>query len=489
MNTKRKEHMVMRNLRFLIVCMVIFGLSGTVYGEIGWDVNRLMTNQKTPLTTALKTFNGKFYCAQKANTTNKIAVVNSTDGTTWNWASAYYIPNGLTNASPALEVFNNRLYCLVKGETNNYIYVSSTGDGSSWSSWSQFSGPLTNTGVALAAFNGKLYCVNKGYNNNEMWMFSSSDGTNWSGNSQIPNFYSPATAALRVYNNKMHCVVKGTDSKLYSFWTGDGSTWSAAYNIQNQYTSDAPALGVLDGKLQCVWKANDGSNKLYYSSSSDGQNWSAPLLIPGQKATVAPALGEFGTKLYCAYRSTDGTDNIYLTDAKVGTLVILPMTLYAQQTNLWCWAASGEMIMTYLGVAVNVSQCTQANHYHNRADCCNNFQNCVQTGWPEFDAYGFNYVWTNWGSALSFAQLKTEFRNNRPVGFAWGWTAGGGHYMTARGVYVDGGGAQFVYIFDPAPWNADKNAGGTARLITYDEYVAVPFDHGTWINDYNIVKQ
>ena len=61
--------------------------------------------------------------------------------------------------------------------------------------------------------------------------------------------------------------------------------------------------------------------------------------------------------------------------------------------------------------------------------------------------------------------------------------------MTARGVYVDGEGNQFVYIFDPAPWNADKTAGGTASLISYDEYVAVPFDHSTWLNDYNIIKQ
>jgi len=490
MNTKRKEHMVLRNLRFLIICLVIGGLSSVLYGEIGWDVNRLITNQKSPLTTALKVFNGKLYCVQRANGSNKIAVVNSTDGITWNWASAYYISNGLTPTSPAVEVFNNKLYCLVRGDGNNYIYVTSTSDGSSWSSWSQISGPLTDTGVALAAFNGKLYCVNKGSGNNEMWMFNTSDGTSWGGNHQLASFFSPATAALRVYNNKMHCVVKGTDNKLYSFWTSDGTNWSAAYNIQNQSTSDAPALGVLDGKLQCVWKANDGSNKLYYSSSSDGQNWSSPLLIPGQKAASAPALGEFASKLYCAYTSTDGTNNISLTDASVGTLVILPMTLYAQQTNMWCWAASGEMIMTYLGTAANVSQCIQANNYNNRADCCNNFQNCVLGGWPEFDSYGFDFIWTNWGTALSFAQLKTEFQNNRPVGFCWGWAVGGGgHYMTARGVYVDAAGTQFVYVFDPAPWNADKNAGGSARLITYAEFVAVPGDHGTWINDYNIIKQ
>ncbi len=487
MNTKCKDHMVLRNLRFLVICLVIFGLSSVVYGEIGWDVNRLMTNQNTPLTTALKAFNGKLYCVQKGNSTNQIAVVKSSDGVTWNWASAYYIPNGLTPTSPAIEVFNNKLYCMVKGDGTNNIYVKSTSDGSTWSSsWAHISGPLTNTGVALAAFNGKLYCVNKGYNNNQIWMFSTSDGTNWGGNRQIPNFSSPATAALRVYNNKMHCVIKGTDNKLYSFWTSDGSNWSASYTIQDQETSAAPALGVLDGKLQCVWKANDGSNKLYYSNSSDGQNWSAPLLIPGQKASIAPALGEFGGKLYCAYKSTNGTNNIFLTDAKVGTLAVLPMTLYAQQTNMWCWAASGEMIMTYLGADVDVSQCTQANTRFNRADCCNNFQNCVQGGWPQFDRYGFDFDWT--GAALSFNQLKTEFRNNRPVGFAWGWQAGGGHYMVARGVYVDGAGTQFVYILDPWPWNADKNNGGEARLISYAEFVAVPWDHETWQDDYNIIK-
>lgn len=489
MISKSNEHIVIKTFRPLVLLLVIALIANTLYAEIGWDVNRLMTNQKSPLTVSMKAFNGKIYCAQKANTSDKIAIVNSSDGITWNWASAYYIPSGLTSASPALEVFNNKLYCMVKGVNDNNPYYCITSDGTNWSGWTKIVGPLTNTGVALTAFNGKLYCVNKGYNNNEMWMFSTSDGSNWGGNSQIPNFYSPNTAALTVYNNKLHCVVKGTDSKLYSFWTSNGTSWSAAYNIQNQSTSQTPALGVLDGKLQCVWVANDGSNKLYYSSSSDGQNWSSALLIPGQKATGAPAVEEFGTKLYCAYKSTNGTNEIFLTDARVGTLVVLPMTLYAQQTNLWCWAASGEMIMTYLGADVDVSQCTQANDDQNRADCCNNFQNCAQTGWPVFDDYGFNFVWTNWGTALTYNQLKTQFQNNRPVGFAWGWSAGGGHYMTARGVYTDGNGDQFVYVLDPAPWNADKNAGGTARLITYDEFVAVPFDHSTWCNDYNIIKQ
>jgi hypothetical protein len=489
MRSKRLFFQLHQGARLLIVCFILIGISGTVHGEIGWDVDRLMTNQRSPLTTSLKAFNGKLYCVQKANSTNKIVVVNSSDGITWNSASAYYIPNGQTTVSPALEVFNNRLYCMAKGENDNYVYVTSTGDGSSWSAWSKINGPLTDTGTALAAFNGKLYCVNKGLGNTEMWMFSTSDGTIWSGNHQIPNFYSPATAALRVYNNKLHCVVKGTDNKLYSFWTSDGANWSAAYKIQNQVTAEAPALGILDGKLQCLWKANDGSDRLYYSNSSDGQNWSSPLQIPGQKAALGVALGEFGTKLYCAYKSTNGTNDIFLTDARVGTLVILPMTLYAQQTNMWCWAASGEMIMTYLGVNGDISQCTQANNYNNRADCCNNFQNCVLGGWPEFDRYGCNYDKTFQGTALTFAQLKTEFQNNRPVGFAWGWLSGGGHYMTARGVYVDDVGNQYVYILDPSPWNVDKNNGGSARLISYFEFVRVPGAYSTWGNDYNIIKQ
>ncbi|HEY6901208.1 MAG TPA: papain-like cysteine protease family protein, partial [Puia sp.] len=66
-----------------------------------------------------------------------------------------------------------------------------------------------------------------------------------------------------------------------------------------------------------------------------------------------------------------------------------PVTLYPQKTSMWCWAASGEMCMNFLGA--NIQQCDEANKRFGRTDCCNAPvpTACVNGGWPEFDKYGF----------------------------------------------------------------------------------------------------
>ena len=74
-----------------------------------------------------------------------------------------------------------------------------------------------------------------------------------------------------------------------------------------------------------------------------------------------------------------------------GMIGAQPVTLKAQETNMWCWAASGEMVMDFLGT--NVTQCDQANKRFGRNDCCNTPtpNACINGGWPEFDKYGFTF--------------------------------------------------------------------------------------------------
>lgn len=164
-------------------------------------------------------------------------------------------------------------------------------------------------------------------------------------------------------------------------------------------------------------------------------------------------------------------------------LITLDVPLYAQQTDMWCWAASGEMIMAHLGV--DVSQCTQANNRFARTDCCTDFEDCAIGGWPEFEKYDFFYRGKS--APLTFSHLKDQMTNNKPVGFAWAWTYGGAHYMMIRGVYKNLAGEKYLYINNPWPWNANKANGGTASLITYDEYISAP-DHALYWNDYGIKK-
>jgi hypothetical protein len=172
----------------------------------------------------------------------------------------------------------------------------------------------------------------------------------------------------------------------------------------------------------------------------------------------------------------------------------LGVPLYAQQTNMWCWAASGEMIMSFLGN--DVAQCTQANNRFGVTDCCpvppcinsGSHPSCVQGGWPQYNLYGFTFSSTSWGTALTWSQLKAQIDSNKPVGFSWGWTGGGGHYMVAKGYSVVSG-VDMVAINDPWPPASacTKTGGGVTKLITYSEYVSGA-DHTHWQDDYNITK-
>lgn len=174
-----------------------------------------------------------------------------------------------------------------------------------------------------------------------------------------------------------------------------------------------------------------------------------------------------------------------------GPMSELPVTFHPQETERWCWAASGEMVMEYLGKSV--PQCTQANDQFGLANCpCNECgpnpvadPSCVKGGWPEFSKYGFSSRRTN-GTALSLRQLKEELSRaegcgRRPVAFTWRWIGEGAHMMVAYG-YESIGDSVFIYAYDPwQPCEGDK------KLISYDEYVEGP-DHTHWDDFYGIKK-
>ncbi|HEY1545042.1 MAG TPA: papain-like cysteine protease family protein [Xanthobacteraceae bacterium] len=165
----------------------------------------------------------------------------------------------------------------------------------------------------------------------------------------------------------------------------------------------------------------------------------------------------------------------------------LAVTLQPQQTDMWCWAASGQMIMGFLGVSVQ--QCTEANNEFGRSDCCNAStpSACVNGGWPEFDKYGFTFARTS-GVALTWTQLQNEISDaancgRRPVAFAWHWVGGGGHMMVAIGYQTI---ANVNYVEINNPWAPNV---GDHRFITYDFYVASAGDHTHWDDFYQIKKK
>lgn len=165
-------------------------------------------------------------------------------------------------------------------------------------------------------------------------------------------------------------------------------------------------------------------------------------------------------------------------DPNIGSLGV---TLRSQQTSMWCWAASGEMCMDFLGT--NVTQCDEANKRFGRSDCCNSSvpNACVNGGWPEFNKYGFSSSVTS-NAALSFDEIKNQiYCVKSPIAYSWHWSGGGGHMMVIYGYTVIEG-IQYVSVHDPWAPNV-----GNSRIMRYSAYVSGSgYTH--WNDYYNIKK-
>ncbi|HZI77594.1 MAG TPA: papain-like cysteine protease family protein, partial [Gemmatimonadales bacterium] len=95
----------------------------------------------------------------------------------------------------------------------------------------------------------------------------------------------------------------------------------------------------------------------------------------------------------------------------------------AQERTNWCWAASGQMVMSYLGV--RVSQCQQAIRQFSRPgeaplQCCDPDQ-CNWTGYPEYSKFGLNEKLET-TPPLTWDRLRYQLSVlKNPVAFTWKW--------------------------------------------------------------------
>jgi len=160
--------------------------------------------------------------------------------------------------------------------------------------------------------------------------------------------------------------------------------------------------------------------------------------------------------------------------------------LILQEQDLWCWAASGQMVMT--AFKMSISQCNQANTYFNREDCCLNPDRCDATGLPPFNQFGLETDSTECG-ALSWQDLKTEIGcRKKPFCVSWRdtddptLTDTAGHMMVVSG-YKRQDGEDWVKVLDPADVRVTEPA-----WILYSEYVrGSGYEH--WDDYYNIRRK
>jgi hypothetical protein len=167
---------------------------------------------------------------------------------------------------------------------------------------------------------------------------------------------------------------------------------------------------------------------------------------------------------------------------KPATQASLMVTLRGQETEQWCWAASGQMVMEYLGKSVD--QCSQANSLLHRSDCCTSPtpDACIKTGWPQFDQYGFEFTRID-SAPLTWDQIEQQLspkdKNNTcsftPFAFAWRYNGGNGHMMVAIGYYTAPNGDKYIIINDPLPLKK-----GRSVPILYESYIEVVGDHKHW---------
>ena len=151
-----------------------------------------------------------------------------------------------------------------------------------------------------------------------------------------------------------------------------------------------------------------------------------------------------------------------------GNTCFLKVPLRPQETTNWCWAATSQMAMEFLGHTV--PQCKQANDIlnHDHVDCCKakDGMACNQTGWPDLKRYGFNFSRTP-GTPLTWDQLVAQIRGGKPFIYTWAWLGGGKHMKVATGYSVTSSGTRYVSYNNPLEVNV-----GLASSEPYSAYVS-----------------
>jgi hypothetical protein len=167
----------------------------------------------------------------------------------------------------------------------------------------------------------------------------------------------------------------------------------------------------------------------------------------------------------------------------------LPVSLHAQETELWCWAATGQMTMEFLGKPV--SQGEQADLKFKRHDCCDHPipRPCEQGGSVTLSPFGFTFDMST--PPLSEQEIVRQIHVLRkPIPFAWQFPGGGGHASLVVGYAKAPDGKFLVECLDPWPPPArDRRSwsGGQRVFMPYARW-GTDYDHVFGGAMYNVTR-
>ncbi|MGI8807979.1 MAG: C39 family peptidase [Acidimicrobiales bacterium] len=147
--------------------------------------------------------------------------------------------------------------------------------------------------------------------------------------------------------------------------------------------------------------------------------------------------------------------------------------LYAQETDVYCAVATGQMILDFY--RWNYTQAEIAAAMNTGASGTDNPEQVAG-----YNALSRNTLVATFDGTAAWSEAKAEIDANRPVksGIPGHARAVAGWMRTLSGIFI-GGGAFYdrsLKVYDPWPWNADSCAGGA---IVWEDWDAV--EHTNWI--------
>ena len=155
----------------------------------------------------------------------------------------------------------------------------------------------------------------------------------------------------------------------------------------------------------------------------------------------------------------------------------LCFTMQHQEQTQWCWAATSNSVAHYYNAGSTWTQCGVVNAEFGRSDCCSvpATNDCNQPWTLGTALTRVGHLASMVAASTSFADLRTELDNGRPLGVRIGWSGGGGHFNVV-GCYASNVlGLQSIEIEDP--WY------GTS-VWDYDTFRTAYQGTGSWTHSY-----
>ena len=156
----------------------------------------------------------------------------------------------------------------------------------------------------------------------------------------------------------------------------------------------------------------------------------------------------------------------------------LCFTMQHQEQTQWCWSATATSVSHYYNGASTWTQCTLVNAELGRSDCCTSpsSSSCNVPHTLDTVLTRVGHLASFAGGTTSFADLRTEIDNGRPLGVRIGWSGGGGHFnVLACYTWNSLFNLQSVQVEDP--WY------GTS-VWDYDVFRTAYQGSGSWTHSY-----